>query len=422
MAAGNRSEVMGLRWRNTREKLRSATVGLLIALGSIGLGVYAVVYWAEKHVLTPDNWVAMVAPLPRQPVVYTALGNHISEQLFSAAPVQQRITDALPPQASFLAGPLTSQLQTLTTRAAQQLVASDGFQSIWTGANQLAMERLVATARGETPPLQERINQRFNINLAGAGEKLGGALGTAAEAIPALQPAADKAASISADLQARPRRIHAIIRATDFLAAILPLFIAASLLGALALSRQRRRTTLTIGIAVITAMLLELVALKWLRNNVLDRVRNADNLPAVSYIFDTLTGQLREVILAILLIGLALAALSLLAGPATWASRLRSFINVARLQQTAPIAWWHSLRRWVRRWQSYLLIAAVLLVLAVLALFVDITTQAIINAILLAVCLMAAIHIIATPGGTNRRTGGASTAPPNAKPVTPVTA
>src|SRR4051812_38153689 len=98
-------------------RYKALCVGLLILIGSLGFGVYVAVHWAERQILTPDNWVALVAPLPKQPVVSTALGSYITDQVFSAAEVKQRIEDALPPKAGFLAAPLASQLRTLTTSA-----------------------------------------------------------------------------------------------------------------------------------------------------------------------------------------------------------------------------------------------------------------------------------------------------------------
>jgi hypothetical protein len=379
-----------------KSRLRALAVGLLICIGGSAFGVYVAAHWVEQQILTPDNWVAMVSPLPKQPVVSTALGGYMSDQLFAAVPVQERIADALPPRAAFLAAPLTDQLHGLTTNTSRKFVASDGFQTIWTGANRAAMGRLVATARGQTPPLQARINQRFNINLAGSAGQLRSALGNAADAIPALQPAANKALAISADLQARPRRIRQFIRTTDFLAAILPLIATASLLTALAISAHRRRTMITIVASIAVIMLLELVALKWARQEVLGLVRQDSNLAAVSYIFDTLVVSLRQMVYIIIGIMLVVFAICLAAGNATWARSLQTFLNLDRLQQTKAMAYWRSFRTFVAHWKYYLWLAAALAVLVSLATFVAITTQTIINAVLLMLSLAAIIHIIAT--------------------------
>src|SRR3569832_220572 len=93
-------------------RLRVALIGLLVLMGCMFFGAYVVVHWGERQILTTNNWVALVGPLPGQPVVSTALGRYVSNQVFAAAPIEQKITEALPEKAAFLAGPLTSQLNT----------------------------------------------------------------------------------------------------------------------------------------------------------------------------------------------------------------------------------------------------------------------------------------------------------------------
>lgn len=386
--------------------LRGFCLGLLVAVGCLAFGAYVVVHWAERQILTTDNWVALVSPLPKQPVVSKALGSSISDQVFQSKTVEQEIKDALPPRAGFLVQPLTSQLKGLTTQAAQKMVASDGFQSVWTGANRLAMNRLLTTARGQTPPLQAKINQRFNVDISGASGQLNKALGSAASAIPALQPASKKALAITTDLHARRQRVHQAVRTMDTLAKVLPWVVIASFLGALALSGHRRHTSIAIAVSVIVLMLIELIALKWLRQEVLDQVHNPGNLQAVGYIYDTLIGWLRNMIY-IVLAATAVITLGLFAaGPARWAVSLRSYIHLERLRNKRFMAAWHVARTWVKSREYYLWLGAAVIVLASLALFTQISSQVVINAVLLAVSLFALVHIVGTPPRTVGRYKG----------------
>src|SRR5437660_702671 len=97
-----------------RHRLRSAVTALLVISGCLSFSALVAVHWAERQIFTTDNWVAMVTPWPKQPAVYNALGSFISDQVFTNAPIQAEIADALPPKAAFLAGPLTGQLKSLT--------------------------------------------------------------------------------------------------------------------------------------------------------------------------------------------------------------------------------------------------------------------------------------------------------------------
>lgn len=388
--------------RHTRSWARTLVVTLLAMVASIAIGAYVVVHWAERQILDTDNWVALVSPLPKQPTVSSALGTYISDQVFSAVPVKNKIADALPPQAAFLAGPLTDQLRVLTTKASQKIVASDGFQAIWGGANRLAMNRLVAEARGQTPPVEAKLNEKFNIDISSARGQLRSALGTASEAIPALQPAADKVVKLSADLQARPRRVQQLVRTTDYLAAVLPWLIAASLLGLLAVSAYRRRTLLTMTMVVVILMLLELIGIKLLRQQVLDRVRNAANLDAVSYAYDALTQWLRHMIYVVIVGMVVLGGLLLLGGPAAWARQFRSYIKIDQLKNTRLLRAWRNVRLWLGRWEYYFWLGAVVLVLVLVAVSNTVNARVVTNAALITVCLFAGLHIIATPPTADR--------------------
>lgn len=377
--------------------LRTFCLGLLVAIGCLAFGAFVVVHWAERQILTTDNWVTLVSPLPKQPVVSTALGNFIGAQVFQPAPVEQKIKDALPPRADFLAKPLTDQLKGLTVRASQKLVASDGFQTVWTGANRLAMNRLLTTARGQTPPLQAKVEQRFSVDIGGASGQLSQALGSAANAIPALQPASRKALAVTADLHARQQRVHQAVRAMDALAKVLPWLVVASFLGAFALSRHRRRTGLIMAVSIIVLMFVELIALKWLRQEVLGQVHNSGNLQAVGYIYDVLIGWLKDMIYVVLGITAAVALGLFAAGPARWAAALRSYIHLQRLRDNRFMAAWRVVRAWVKSWEYYLWLASAIIVLACLALFVQVSGQVVVNALLLTVSLFALAHIIGNP-------------------------
>jgi hypothetical protein len=376
---------------------RMFAIWVAATIGCLSFSSYVVVRWLEHQVLTTENWVALVSPLPKQPVVSAALGNYLSAQVVAAVPLEDKISAALPPQAVFLAKPLASQLQSLITRVSTSLAASDTFQTIWTGANRVAMNRLVTTARGQTSPLQKRINDRFNINISDSAGKLRAALGNAANVFPALQPTTQKALQISADLHARPRRIHQVVRTTDTLNTVLPYVILASLLFALALSWRRRRLVIIMVVAVFCLLLIELIALKWGRQQTLDQVRNPANLSAVGYIYDSILAGLKTRIYWVLGALAVIWLLCLAGGPAGWAASLRSFIALDRLKRSRMAGWWQTARTWAAQYKYFLWLGAAVLVLGGMAAFATVSTQVVVNAMLLIVALCSLIYIIATP-------------------------
>lgn len=377
--------------------LRSSLIAILIALGCLSFGVYVAVHWVERQILTTDNWVALVTPLPKQPVVSNALGSYIGKKVFAAAPVEQTISDALPPKAAFLAGPLANQLSSITTKTAQRLVASDAFQTIWVGANRAAINRVLTVGRSQTSPLQSKVNEKFNINLSDVSTQLRGALGKASTAIPSLQPESKQKIQVAADLKAGRQRLRQVIQTTDFINAILPLMIVASLLGALAISKHRRKTTMTITVVIAVLMLVELIAIKGARQGVLNQVQDSSNLAAIGYIYDVIVSLLKHMIYVALGAAFVAYLICLVSGPARWAVNLRSYVRLERLANSRAMQWWHKARAWTGQQRYKLWGGSALIILAIIALFIDVDWQAIINGLLLILSSFAAIYIVGTP-------------------------
>ncbi len=384
----------GIGWR---ERIRGGVIGLLVLVGTMSFGIYVVVHWVENQVFTTDNWVANVSPLPKEPVVADALGRVISDQLFESGAIEEVVADALPPRAAFLVGPLTSQLQTATTTAAQKVVASDTFHAIWSGSNRIAMNRVIAKARGETPPLQARVNERFDVDIGQVADQVRERLGESSMNIPGFGAGANKPIVISADLQAKQQNLHQFVRTIDSLNAILPMLAITCFLGALACAHRRRLTILAINLSVTLFMLIVLIGVKWIRQQTLDQVSNPENLPAVSYIFDSVTGGLRSMIITIIVLMVLLGALVIIAGNAKWTYRIQSFVHLNKIKTSRAAVSWQTIRHWVAQREYYLWLASFLIVLTAFGFFLEVSGHSIINGLLCMLSLFALIHLVGAP-------------------------
>lgn len=385
------------RWRSW---LRVTIVGALIVAACMSLSAFVIIHWVERQILDTDNYVALIGPLPQHPVVSTALGNYVADQVFAAAPVEDKIKQALPERAAFLASPLTSQLQDLTARFSRKVVASDGFQSVWVGANRTAMNRLVSQARGQPTELQKRVDQRFNIDISGVRDGLRAKLGTSATAIPALETAQAKAVEVSANLHTKRETLHKAIRTADLLAVTLPLLAIACFLWGMAWALNRRRVALVTFMLVIIFMLIELIALKWSRQLTLDQVHNSANLSAVAYIFDTLIAWLVHMIYVVIAVSVVILALLIAAGPAGWAQQLRQYIRLDRLRESSAGRWWREARVWMKANEYYVWLGATVFVFVLLAASDRVTSAVLTNHILLLLSMFALVHIVANPRQT----------------------
>jgi len=377
--------------------IRVTLLSALTTLGCLAVVAFTITHWLENHVLDPDAWVATVAPLPQHTVVNDALSSYITGLVFTNVNVEQEIQNVLPPKAAFIAGPLSDQLRTLTTKVSKRVIASDNFRTIWEAANRLAMTRLVANARSPNPPSGSKLNQVFNVDLSGIRTTLADKLGTSANALPALQPQSHRKFAIGANLQTKRERLWQYIRTADLLEVVLPSVVGAAFLGALALARDRRRTLLVIALTTIVLLLLEQISLKALRQSVLDQVKHAEYRQAVGYIYDTITAALRSFVFTLLIPCVLIVVACVLASPAKWAVALRQQVGHTLSFLRPVVHYWHLVRERTQQYRFVIWGVIAMLLLIWLAFIAQIDARTVIRDVLIAISLTELVYIIAQP-------------------------
>lgn len=273
---------------------RSLTVWVLAAAGLAALTGALVVHWTERQILTTDNWVQVVAPLPKNDAVASALSTYAVNQLYTATDLEDRITQALPDRAAFLAPTLSDQLQTRLTNRTKQVIQSDRFQSIWETANRAASQRLLTTARNPESATQKR-TARFSLDLSSLRETVSSILNerTGRDIAP-VNADSNKNVGVAVGLKASVKKIHQYIRLIDFLNATLWLFAVVCLLGAIVLSRSRRYLLLALSSIMVVISLLQIIGVKALRPYIINQIQDSSFRPAVSVIYDTLVASFRN--------------------------------------------------------------------------------------------------------------------------------
>jgi hypothetical protein len=130
------------RWRSWL----SLVVGILACISLLAsvIGV-----WTYRTLFDTDKWIERVAELPTNPQVADALATRVTDELFAAADVQQRLAAALPDRVSIIAGPVTGAAKSIMYDAIYRTLQSEKFQQLWIAANRAVHERVVAILKGE---------------------------------------------------------------------------------------------------------------------------------------------------------------------------------------------------------------------------------------------------------------------------------
>ena len=327
--------------------LRSVGVTVLVVLACLSLTVATVAVWANRTLLNTDGWVATVGPLAGDPTITAALQPRITDEVFTLIPAQDALTEALPDQVAFLAVPLSSAIRSFVDDQVGAFLDSSAFETLWTDANRIAHEQVLALLRGqdtdvviEGDTVTLNLLPTINAVLGEISSTASGLLGrdvtlpqlTSGE-VPEVARAKlsqELGVQLPANLGAIPvyqgdevataqQAVLLFDNLRVFLLIATPLLIG----GALWLSRHRRRTL--IQLATGSVLLLVIVRRLTMRATeaVVDLPPQVAGQRAARVVADQLLDGLFYATGAVVIVGLTLVVLALLTGPYGWAVVLR---------------------------------------------------------------------------------------------------
>jgi hypothetical protein len=348
-----RAEVAALRTQVDRRRQRQRTIvgirgvvaAVLVAVAAFALVTSVVGVWAARTAFDTDRWVAAVAPLPRDPLVATAVAQYATTELFEVLDVDQRLRDVLPEQAAFVVAPLTGQLRGYIQNTVDNVLQSERFEAIWVELNRRAHQRAIEIISGESSVVVARqdrvvidllplINQVLRQLSAQLPTMFGRQL-----ALPNLSSGeipANLRERVSAELGVplpanfaqftvyNAGQLEAVRQAVVTAKRGIILFVAGTilLLGlALLISPRRRRTLLQLGLWLVIAAVAITASLRAARNEVVQQVPTGAYRDGVGAAFTTVFASLRDRGVLVIWIGVALAVLAYLVGPGrlpTW--------------------------------------------------------------------------------------------------------
>jgi hypothetical protein len=294
---------------------RKIGIGVLLAFGTLFWTCFGLGLWAERQALDTDNWVDTSTQLLEDEEIREALGAFIVDRVYSSDAVEEQIREVLPPRLDRLAGPAAAGLKELARRNAPRALGSAAALNAWQQANRVAHETLLKVVNGDV------LDQDVTLNLKSVVQTVATETG-----LPA--GVADKIPPDVAQLQiVRPDQLDTAKDALDAFEAAVWILLVLSLLcfaAAIWLSRDRRRTILTVGACLIFAGV-ALVALRRLGERaVVEALADAPNAHAVADdVWDIATGLMVDAAQGTMLFGAFVVSGAWLAGPGRRATALR---------------------------------------------------------------------------------------------------
>ncbi len=313
---------------------RGPVVALCLLLVAITGPLAVVAIWAHDQVGDTDRYVQTVTPLASDPAVQAAVSTRISDAILERLDVravtnqaiealtQRGIRPGVAVSLRALATPLVNGITQFVQTQVTKLVESDAFAQAWEQANREAHAQMVAVLTGKGSDAVSVEGNAVQLNLAVMIDTVKTQLVaqgfTLAERIPEVT--AQFTLFESADLakaQNGFRLLSAIARALPVVALLL--------LGAAVFVSRRRRHTLVVGALVVAASMLLLgLALNAFRSVYLGAIPTDLPTDAAGAIYDRLVFFIRLNLRAVLVLFLAVAAVTWVTGPEPAPTRVRA--------------------------------------------------------------------------------------------------
>jgi hypothetical protein len=118
-------------------------VKILVPLASLLTVIAIFAAWVERQALDTNEWVNTSGKLIQNDTIRSSIATFAVDQLYANVNIDSELQQRLPKQFKPLAGPAASGLRQVADTAANQILQSSRFQSLWENANRAAHETLI---------------------------------------------------------------------------------------------------------------------------------------------------------------------------------------------------------------------------------------------------------------------------------------
>ena len=316
----NAGEYEALKARNAEleQELAKATTGkgwrmtvafVLVVLFAVALYAANHAVWFATTVLSTDQFVDTLAPLPEDPAVATALGAQFATSVVENNDVAGTIAELLPDGIAFISVPITEAIQGVIADASTQIIGSDIFAQVWERSLRFTHNAVIVVLDGGPRGNLIAEDDTVAIDLSGLAAEVDARLSSLGIDVFDAEEITAQIVIFDGSNLGFAQWIAELIYAVRWVAPIAVLI----LLGAILLTAtDRRRIGWWLGIATVTTMALTLIELRFLRttivSSIVDPVQAAGVEASWSIIVDRFVAQTWAVL-----------AFGLVAAVTTWA-------------------------------------------------------------------------------------------------------
>jgi len=349
--------------------IRSFAALLIFAIAAVLTPVAAIGYWGHRTVTDGTQYIETVGPLVDSPEIQAAISDVVTTAIVKQVDTKALVGQVLgglfkdSPLAESLAAPLAAGVNGLIAEMVKKFVASDAFRDVWIETNKVAQASLVSLLEGkDNGPIQLRGDQVV-LDVSGllntVKDQVVASGLTLAQGIEIPKTGTQIVLFESPVLG----QIQLLYQLSSPILAWFPLIIAALFCLAIALSRNRPRTTLATGMALIALAGVSLWLMDFAQARLVADISGSVLEGALTSFWATFFAYLLKGLWAMVLLGVIVGLGGWFAGRSRPGTAVREAVSRG-LHSMGPQG--GRLNSWVRSWAPFLRWTTVIVLAVVL--------------------------------------------------------
>ena len=344
---------------------RGATVWIVLVIAGLLLLLSSFAIWINRVALNTEVFADTSSSLLDNDQIRSAVATRAVDELFASVDVQAELKKQLPPEYQGLSGPAAAGLRQASYEIVNRALEQPAFQQLFRITLEETHKTLVQVLEGGGDRISTE-NGEVTLDLTAIIRQAADRIGIGEQVADKIPEDAGRIVILRADELETAQNGFQLLKT---LAWILPLLTLAVFALAVWLARDRRRAVRGVGATLAVVGLLGLIAAKLTENYVVNSLaERRDDREAANAAWDILTELMRSSFRLMVVVGILFIVAAWLAGPRRRALTTRSWLAPALENRVWPYV-----------------------VLAVLVLFLLLTSDVVDFARLLVVALLAAL-------------------------------
>ncbi|MCL5432902.1 MAG: hypothetical protein M1524_02185 [Patescibacteria group bacterium] len=285
--------------------LRSAFSWVLLILALLLIPISVIFFWLRFSIFNTDQFVKTLSPISKNAYIVESLSKNVSKNFFENIDAENRIREALPDKAKFLAPALTLELKSFITEESKIILTSDVFNNVWERILRTAHPRIIGiiTGRGDIS-----VNNQGEVVLdfSDAVNKLKNNLNQKGITIFNNVPVEPQVTLFKSEKLAYFRNILSLI---SILGIVLPAVLILLTIGAIFSSLKRLKFAFWVGFGIVASSAI-LFFLVQIGENYFVKMAGEIDAKAAAELYKILTLSLKKISIGISFLGLIIALAS----------------------------------------------------------------------------------------------------------------